>query len=59
MELNIIVDDYSMDLNVSQQYLSETREAFDRLDNQMNNGIQLGRNWIENPDLLQPTAALC
>jgi hypothetical protein len=53
MELNIIVDDYSMDLNVSQQYLSETRESFDRLDNQMNNGIQLGRNWIENPDLLQ------
>ena len=53
MELNIIVDDYSMNLNVSEQYLAEASEAFDRLDAQMNSGIQLGRNWIENPDQLQ------
>lgn len=49
MELNIIVDDYSMNLNVPVDFLTASVEAFERLDRKMDLGVQLGRNWIERP----------
>ncbi len=53
MELNIIIDDYSMDLNVPDDYLRDNAEAFQRLDRSMDRGVQMGREWIADPDRLQ------
>lgn len=50
MELNIIVDDYSMNLSLPDGYLEASGEAFDRLDRNMDLGVQIGRQWIEHPD---------
>ncbi|MCB1869532.1 MAG: hypothetical protein KDI43_13705 [Gammaproteobacteria bacterium] len=49
MELNIIIDDYSMDLNIPESFIASSDEAFDRLDQNMDRGIQIGRQWIERP----------
>jgi len=53
MELNIIVDEYSMNLNLSGHFLSTSQEVFDRLDRDMDQGIQLGREWVQEPDQTQ------
>jgi len=50
MELNIIVDDYSMKLNVPEEYLAASGESFERLDRSMDQGVQMGRDWLESPD---------
>jgi len=49
MELNIIVDDYSMNLNIPMEFLAASDEAFNRLDEKMDLGVQLGRTWVEHP----------
>ncbi|MCB1763133.1 MAG: hypothetical protein KDI27_08370 [Gammaproteobacteria bacterium] len=49
MELNIIVDDYSMNLEIPDSFLSASDEAFDRLDRSMDKGVQIGRQWFDNP----------
>jgi len=50
MELNIIVDDYSMILKVPEEYLAASGESFERLDKSMDQGVQMGRDWLESPD---------
>ena len=50
MELNIIVDDYSMNLDLPDGFLAASVEAFDRLDRSMDQGVQFGRQWIEHPN---------
>lgn len=50
MELNIIVDDYSMNLTIPEEFLRVSRESFDRLDKNMDQGVQMGRDWLESPD---------
>ena len=49
MQLNIIVDDYSMDLKIPDSFLTASGEAFDRLDRNMDQGVQIGREWFDNP----------
>lgn len=53
MQLNIIVDDYSMDLYVPDDFLEESRQALDHLDSNMDQGIQFGPGWLEQPDRYQ------
>jgi len=53
MQLNIIIDEYSMNLEVTAEYLQQFAATFDRLDDEMNGGIQLGREWVERPDPTQ------
>lgn len=50
MLLNIIIDDYAMDLNVPNELIQESEETFARLDSQMDGGVQLGREWVVNPN---------
>jgi len=50
MEFNIIVDDYSMNLNIPDELLASSDEAFDRLDRNMDPGVQIGRLWVEHPN---------
>ncbi len=53
MELNIIVDEFSMNINLPGDFLSTSHEIFDRLDRDMDQGIQLGRQWVKDPDRSQ------
>ena len=53
MSLNIIIGDYSMDLEVSPQAIAERREALERLEAHMDQGVQLGREWIDHPSITQ------
>ena len=53
MELNIIVDDYSMNLNVPDDYIASSQASFDRLDSTMDEGAQMGSVWVDNPTSLQ------
>ncbi|PLY11879.1 MAG: hypothetical protein C0631_18660 [Sedimenticola sp.] len=53
MELNIIIDDYSMNLNIPDDFISASQDSFERLDASMAEGVQLGQDWIEQPDVIQ------
>lgn len=48
--LQITLAPYQMQLPLEAEFLVQSAEAFDRLDQQMDDGIQLGRSWIEHPD---------
>ncbi len=50
MQLNIIVSDYSMNLSIPETFVEASGEAFDRLDRNMDGGVQMGRDWVEAPD---------
>ncbi|MCP3868482.1 MAG: hypothetical protein GY703_10370 [Gammaproteobacteria bacterium] len=53
MQLNILVSDHSMNLEVPDRFLDQSGEAFERLDHSMDEGVQMGRDWIETPDTHQ------
>jgi len=53
MDLNIIIDDYSMNLNIPEDFIESSSEALQRLDDRMDGGVQMGREWIQNPDRQQ------
>ena len=46
MQLNIIVSDYSMNLSIPETFVEASGEAFDRLDRNMDGGVQMGRDWV-------------
>ena len=52
-QLNLIIDDWSMDLEIPDGYLEAMQDAFDRMDKDMNQGWQLGQKWVPNPDRKQ------
>jgi hypothetical protein len=53
MRLNLIIDDWSMDLEIPADYLDTMHDAFDRMDRDMDRGWQLGQKWVRNPDQKQ------
>ena len=53
MQLNIIVGDYSMDLLLPDELPASITDTFSRLDSGMDEGVQLGREWIRSPSLHQ------
>jgi hypothetical protein len=53
MELNIIVDEYSMNITVPDDFLESSKASFDRLDGTMDQGVQLGQEWVAVPRQLQ------
>jgi hypothetical protein len=53
MQLNLIIDDWSMDLEIPESYLETMRESFDRMDKDMDRGWQIGQSWVRNPDATQ------
>lgn len=50
MKLNLIVHDYSMDLEIPGDFIKASADAFDHLDADMTQGVQSGRDWVVNPD---------
>lgn len=50
MLLNIAVDGQNVDINVPDSMLSEAREFFQKMDDDLDQGHQMGRFWVENPN---------
>jgi hypothetical protein len=53
MELNVVIDEDIFTLNVPDQLLQQASDFFDKMDADMDQGIQLSRQWVENPQLVQ------
>jgi hypothetical protein len=53
MFLKAIIDDQIYELNVPDALISQAQPFFDKLDEDMNAGWQMSREWVEKPDRLQ------
>jgi len=53
MQLNIIINEYSMNINIDEAFITSSMDSFARLDEKMDQGIKLGPDWVENPTLTQ------
>lgn len=42
-----------MDLEIPEDYLASMQESFDRMDQDMDRGWQIGQRWVRNPDQTQ------
>nr|CAA6816296.1 MAG: Unknown protein [uncultured Thiotrichaceae bacterium] len=50
MQLRVYVNDAVQDIAVPETMLSEASEFFDKMDADMNNGYQMSRTWVANPN---------
>ena len=50
MILNVAVDGQNIDINVPDSMLSEARDFFEKVDSDLDNGYQMGRYWVDNPN---------
>jgi len=53
MILKILFDEQSVSLNIEEDFLQKANAFFDKMDEDMNNGWQIGRDWIEKPNFNQ------
>ncbi len=53
MNFNITIDDESYTLEVSEGLMQELKPVHEGMDAEYDKGIQLGRYWIEKPNLEQ------
>ena len=49
MELKVIIDEEMYLLNVPEEIVRDAAETFDRMDREMDNGWQMGRDWVDSP----------
>ena len=53
MQLNLIIDDWSMNLEITDEYLQAMGDSFDKMDRDMNQGRRLGQRFIKEPNQTQ------
>ena len=53
MQLNIIIDNHSMNLDVPDDFIAASDESFDRLDKTMSKGVKLGGRFVKDPNPVQ------
>lgn len=53
MILNVYVDEQSFSVEVPQEVLTQADAIFDKMDQDMDKGWQMGRSWVECPDVEQ------
>ena len=53
MILKVVVDDQVYPVTVPEEIVSEGSEFFDKIDRDMDNGWQMSREWVDNPNLEQ------
>ena len=53
MILKIFVDEHEQEINVPEEVLTDAKDYFDMIDKDMDQGYQMSRSWVENPDLIQ------
>ncbi|MEN8177950.1 MAG: hypothetical protein ABFS39_04955 [Pseudomonadota bacterium] len=47
MQLNLIIDDWSMNLEITDEYMQTMGDSFDKLDRDMDKGRRLGQQFIK------------
>ena len=53
MILKLTIEDQTYDIDVPAQQIEEAGEFYDKMDQDMDKGWQMSRDWIESPDLEQ------
>lgn len=53
MELKVIIDDQVYTLNVPDEIIQGAEEFFAKMDSDMDQGWQMSREWVPNPDTVQ------
>ncbi|MEJ2611734.1 MAG: hypothetical protein P8179_17065 [Candidatus Thiodiazotropha sp.] len=53
MQLNLIIDDWSMNLKIPDGYTESMSESFEKMDRDMDKGWQIGQKWIRTPSTTQ------
>ncbi len=53
MQLNLIIDDWSMNLEIPEGYLETMQDSFDQMDQDMDRGWQIGQRWVKDPNSTQ------
>jgi len=53
MQLTLLIEDKTHTINVPDQILVEGEDFFQTMDNDMDRGWQMSREWVECPDLTQ------
>lgn len=49
MILNVFVDEQCIELDIPDSMLAEADDFFDKMDADLEGGLQLGRQWVERP----------
>ena len=50
MQLTIHIDDVTKTIEVTDDLLQEGEDFFNKMDSDMNNGWQMSRAWVDNPN---------
>ena len=58
MELKVIIEEELYTLNVPDQLIEDGVAFFDKMDSDMDQGIQMSRTWIDSPDKTQRLQAV-
>jgi hypothetical protein len=53
MILNVIVDEQTYPIRVSDEIITEGRDFFEKIDADMDRGWQMSRKWVDRPDDVQ------
>ncbi len=53
MILKAIIDEKTIPIEVPDYMLVEAEEFFNKIDHDMDNGWQMSRTWVDNPDNVQ------
>lgn len=53
MQLAVLLDGETFNINVPDFILEEGEEYFKKLDAELDRGYQMSRTWVENPDVEQ------
>ncbi len=53
MILKILLEEQSIPLSIEDDFLKQADSFFNKMDEDMNKGWQMGRDWIEKPDFQQ------
>jgi hypothetical protein len=53
MQLNLIIDDWSMNLEIPDDYTQAMKASFDKMDEDMDRGWQMGPKWVRKLDTTQ------
>lgn len=50
MILNTLLNDQQLTLNVPDEFIAQAQDFFDQMDKDMDQGWQVNRDWVEQPD---------
>ena len=53
MKLTVFIDEEQHDIDIPDFILTEAKDYFDMMDKDMDQGYQMSRSWVGNPDLFQ------